>query len=964
MGVSAQTWPLHLLYAMKLFLRAFCALLLTAATARAVPVSLRVVDADNKPVAGANVEYADNTVEKPPAVATAQTAANGTLALDFHGLTGRPGEVEMRIGDRTVLGSARVRDARLGYGVTALFAGENTLMLQAGVRVSGLVKNAAGAPLAGARIQFVSAEKSDADFSNTSIQTGLPLIATTSDAAGRWEIADLPRGYGRFKVRASGFADDGKNFWIDKAETMAPELKLRAAGKVRGRVLDFEGRPLASIYVDLNDYGDAVQSDAQGCFELPSVPVGENTLNFSVSANNPPPPTWTGVSNKITAIIPAKGAVVDIGDVRADEGLLLTGTVVDDVTKAPVAGVKLKLDIWDTMLETDAQGRFEARVQKKFYGLKVQGDYNQKTVVDWSPDDAKKFDVGTIEVERIGATFAGRVTDANGVAVAGARVGWSRTDQFELVTTDGNGKFEIKNLPFKALPISASDGLRFTAATATPGVAIDLKLSPATALPDAEIEKMWEQLKIRRISDVGRYTEAVGARRVFEAARRFDDKTNPTQIGQGLDDYLSDRARSARTPAERADRAREGVELVRRFDAGTWSLGMGEIAMLAAQTDDEELRAFAAKWYDAQKSRVRLPDSPDKLEWYHSALTEQVMSVGAALGRPEAEKYRDIWLGQIDKPHSEYLRQYLPEWGETLWRANPQWFDEIVGSWPAPEQMQALVGALKAELNPAQAKLLLARLEKLASDPAVVAADAQADKSNSMGPISASVEALFQGRTNFARSMALVDAPAALDALDKVQAVIQSGETYEIAAIIAHAAIASGQSEIARRALNFGLLDRDAEGSGALALIARPFDADLSAQLMEIARKNSLGGHSPFEPAGWSDVAAYAFALRDFDAGAGRLLLEDQWSKRQQPNVKYSIPDEAYNHQRLVVSQEKLAWAMSIYDLPRALQWLGEIKDDRNESNNGLDRTRLEILVAALTPPQRRYLLPSVTYFQ
>ena len=945
---------------MKLFLRALCALLLIAATSRAVPVTVRVADADNKPVAGAAVEYADYaemTDEKPNVAQFAKTAADGTIALDLRGVSGRVGEVVFQLNGKTVLGSARVRDAKLGYANVALVAGENTLTLQQTARVAGTIRGANGASLAGAKVTFVGVEKSEKDYANTSSRYGMTPIVATTDAEGRWQMADLPRGYAQFWVGAPGAANEELDFWIDKIEVSAPDLKLRAAGTVRGRILDFNGQPLAAITVYMEDeYGGYTESDDQGRFELLRSPVGETALSFNSSA-----PNWTGISAEITAKVPTQNAVVDIGDVRADEGLLLTGTVVDDVTKAPIAGVKLKLDIWDTMLQTDAQGRFETRVQKKFYGLKVQGDYNQKTVVDWSPDDAKKFDVGTIEVERVGATFSGRVTDANGAAVAGARVGWNRTDQFELVATDANGKFEIKNLPFKALPISASDGLRLGAATAMPGVAIDLKLSPATVLPDAEIEKLWEQLKLRRISDLGRYTEAVGARRVFEAARRFDDKTNPTQIGQGLDDYLSDRARSVRTPIERADIAREGIELVRRFDAGTWSLGMGEIAMLAAQTDDDELRAFAAKWYDAQKSRVRLPDSPDKLEWYHSAFTERVMSVSAALRRPEAEKYRDIWLGQIDKPNSKNLRQDLPEWGETLWRANPQWFDEIVGSWPAPEQMPSLVGALKAEINPAQAKLLLARLEKLASDPAAAAAGNATD---SMGQISESVEALYQGRTNFARSMALVDAPAALDALDKVQAAIQSGETYQIAAIIAHAAIVQGQSEIARRALKFGLSDRDATGSGALALIARPFDADLSAQLMEIARKNSLGGNSPFEPAGWRDVAAYAFALRDFDAGAGRLLLEDQWNKRQQSNVKYSIPDEEYNQQRLVVSQEKLAWAMSIYDLPRALQWLSEIKDERNDWNSGLDRTRLQILVSALTPPERRYLLPGATYFQ
>ncbi len=949
---------------MKLFLCALGALLLTAATSHAVPVTVRVVDANGQAVAGARVEiidYADVTDDKTAVPQTLKTAADGTLKLDLRGVPERENETVFvfRARGQHALGNARVSDPKTGYGILALTAGENALTLQKTVSVAGTIRDAKGAPLPGARVKLLSIEKSEQDSTDRNARYGQAPVVTTTKADGTWEFADLPRGYAQFLVEASGAADDALDFQIADSPTRAPDLKLRDAGIVRGRIVDFQGQPVTSAYAFLdNDYGGGADTDAQGRFELPGVPVGESKLRFSSMA-----PNWTGVSGEYKATIPAKGAIVDIGDVRADEGLLVSGLVVDDVTKAPVAGVKLKLDIWDTILETDAQGRFETRVQKKFYGLKVQGDYNQKTVVDWSPDDAKKFDVGTIEVERLGAMFSGRITDEKGAPLPNVRMGWNNSKtQFDFITPDANGNFKIENLPYKPLQIFVGDGARFLAATATPDTPIELKLPPATApLSDAEIETLWEQLKIRRISDLGRYTEALGARRVFETARRFDAATNPTQIGQGLDDYLSDRAREARTPAEREAVAREGVEWLRRFDVAAWSLGMGEIAMLAAQTEDDELRDWAARWYDAQKTRVRQPDSADKLEWYHGAFTKRVMSVGAALGRDDATAYRDIWLSQIDKPHEQNLRQYLPEWGETLWRANPQWFDEIVGTWPAPEQMRAIVGALQVEENPARAKALLARLEKLATDPAPVAADAAT--SDTMSPISKSVEALYQGRTNFARSMALVDAPAALDALDQVQAVIQSSDVYAVAAIIARAAIAQNQPEIARRALKLGLRDSYTDGSGAptLALIARPFDAELSAQLMEVARKNATPYVAHIDPiGGWRDVATYAIALREFDAGAGRLLLEKSWAELPQT---FTVADAEHLRSQRIVTQEKLAWAMAFYDVPRALQWLGEIKDDRDEWNNGLERTRLAILVAALTPPERRYLLLSATYF-
>ncbi|RYG61535.1 hypothetical protein EON80_23860, partial [bacterium] len=549
--------------------------------------------------------------------------------------------------------------------------------------------------------------------------------------------------------------------------------------------------------------------------------------------------------------------IVDIGDVRADEGLLLSGTVVDDVTQTPIAGVKVKM-FTGAILQTDAQGRFEARVEKPYYGLDVLGDYTEKRVMADGAQNGAKFDVGTIAVERIGATLRGHVTDEKGAPVPNARVGWNSKGQFSSSAPDANGNFEIKGLPFKPLSVSASDGQRLTVATivatATPNTPVALKLAPVTVpLAGADIEKLWNELKIKSVSDLDRYFEALGARRVYDVARRLDANVLPTQIGEGFSDYLRQRAHLARTPAERESVAREGIELLRRINLNGFSNGMAQIAIAAARSDEPELRDFAESWYDAQKTRVKPLNSPDKVEWYDEAQSEWVMQVGAALGRDDATKYRDIWLVQIDKPHLENKNspQYLPEWGKALWSANPQWFDEIVGAWPTPQQMRALNGALSAEANPARAKTLLARLEKLASDPATSAADAA--KSNSMGPISKSVQSLYQGRTNFARSMALVDAPPALDALDQVRKVIQSGEVYEIAAIIARQAIVDGQNEIARRALKLGLRDTHTGwGAPLLASIARPFDADLAAELMVVARQYALSDFWGGGPTGWS----------------------------------------------------------------------------------------------------------------
>ena len=876
---------------MKLWCHALCALILTSVAAHAVPLTPRVVDENGKPVAGAAVEYIDlasATDEPVRASNNARTASDGTLALDLRGIAPGPPTIEIREGNRTVVGGARVRAAGTGYGATLLFAGDNQLVTGAVGSVRGAIRDATGKPLSGAIVKLWSVEKSKDDFSDASATHGLPPIIAVSGVDGAWQIDNLPRGYASFLVSAPNAALDGLKLRLDKAVTVAPDLKLRAAGAVKGRILDFGGRPLKGVAVKLeDDYGDFARSDEDGRFVVPKVPVGTNALEFygSFELSN----VWMGVTDTVKATIPRQGATVDVGEVRADQGLLVSGAVFDAQTKAPIPLLQLSVIGRGMTLTTDAQGRFEARVPKPFWGLSVPTGYEEQGITIDPPDGATEFDMGAILV----------------------------------------------NQPFR---------LRPEAIGAPPVIVDPLVLSQA--------EKAWDALKVEQVYDLNRYLPWVGARRVFEAARRHDAGANPRQIGEGLDNYLAMRARSARTPAQREEVASEGYQLLRPHAVGGWSFGMADIAVLCAHSDDAELREWAGKWYDAQKSRVRKPDSPDKLQWYHIALTERMMQVGAALERPDALTYREIWLHQIDVPNNSSLETARPDWGETLWRADPRWFEEIVGQWPVPQQMLALSGALESETDATQARALLARVEALAKSPQTIAADASRPEKR----IPLRDEFLYEARFNFARSMASVDAPAALDALDDARKVVASDEVFDIAFSIARTAIAQGQTELARRALRLGLLDTSTGGVGApaLAMLARSFDAELAAQLMNKARQNATrdSGDVP----GWSDVAAYAFALREFDADMGLLMLENQWALRQQ------LPDglEAEDSRAgLIVGQEKLAWAMAVYDLPRALQWLSEIKDDRNESNNGIERTRREILASALTPPAERPALLS-----
>ena len=190
-----------------------------------------------------------------------------------------------------------------------------------------------------------------------------------------------------------------------------------------------------------------------------------------------------------------------------------------------------------------------------------------------------------------------------------------------------------------------------------------------------------------------------------------------------------------------------------------------------------------------------------------------------------------------------------------------------------------------------------------------------------------------------------------LAVLEQRRLIVPFSETDEIAAIIARAAIADGRGDIARRALKLGLLNNG--DTATFALIARDFDADLHAQLMEATRKKAQSGYFNIDPPGWRSVTSYTVPFRDLDAGTKRMVIEDRWVKLQgTPDSDY--PNKEYLQHRIFDVQESLAQTMASYDVARALQWLSEIKDDRNQWNNRLASTRISIVVKALTSSAQR----------
>ena len=554
--------------------------------------------------------------------------------------------------------------------------------------------------------------------------------------------------------------------------------------------------------------------------------------------------------------------------------------------------------------------------------------------LDGAPEN-NSWKAADIVMARTDVALTGRVVDDKGGAVAGARVSWGDEPKFASVANDDNGNFTIEGLPDAPINVYASDGPSYTQTAATPGVPAEIALPVANKLSDEELEKLWETVSAGEVPRLWPYFEVLGAPRIFEATKRFDAKRDPSEIG-GLYNYLDILAQRAITPAQREDAASQGVALLRRFPiAQTGGLGAARIAILAARSDDAEVRAWASDWYDAQKQNQSL----DRTHPYYISETLRVATVGALLGRADASDYLSIGLtlaGRVPNPDANY---YIADWGAIVSDGDAQWFEETTSVWSPAQQMLAIVGALENVTDVTRARELLSQLEKLSDDPAILEAEVQELKQHP-NRITTRQNLLNQGRFQFVTRVARLDAAAALEELE---AHVADPDSNDMAFAVARAAIERGQNEIARRALKLG--------SGAtLALLAQPLDPQLAGKMLDEVFQ-SANVESTYAPEdGIHSIAYYALAVRDIDAGRGRLLLEEQWRRQQA-----ITGDDAQGWQHLE-DMHDLAWAMSLYDLPRALQWLGEIRDTRPDAAERADKTRIAILVMALAAPGQRAL--------
>jgi protocatechuate 3,4-dioxygenase beta subunit len=363
--------------------------------------------------------------------------------------------------------------------------------------VAGTVRDREGLPIAGARVQFGTVNRSgnvsswgyaveEETLRGTPVET---FFFARTDAEGKFRFTTAPAGRELiFRVEADGFAGldtasggpKGQHFANPDAPPVAFVLtaEARVNGRVVSRVPDVkvEGLQVWIRGTDRENRGirKNVRTDAKGRFSLRGLPEG----SFLVLADElPDGATWT-----VRAASPVKlrQGMTSAVEIELIEGVLVEGTVVVADTGKPVAGARVivhrpvrsrsGLDRFDAV--TDGEGRYRLRLppgEAELSAAAPQGftapsmlDGLKKVVL---PEGVKSFTGPTLALLRATA-LAGRVVDARGRPVLGAEIiGLCRAGTCvrvggQKVTTDAQGRFRIEHGPDGAFPLSEATALQ------------------------------------------------------------------------------------------------------------------------------------------------------------------------------------------------------------------------------------------------------------------------------------------------------------------------------------------------------------------------------------------------------------------------------------------------------------------------------------------------------------------------
>ncbi|HEX8552963.1 MAG TPA: carboxypeptidase-like regulatory domain-containing protein [Abditibacteriaceae bacterium] len=424
----------------------------------AAPWSLSVVDDKGAPVAKAAIRIAV------------------PMSQDLRLSTDERGRVT---GDLTPLYSQEYLGEALilapGHAPTGLSlqVGENRVALATPRSVQGRVVDADGKPVANVVVELTSVtrhfseetdeEKKSDNSSNIFLsKPDREAFAARTDADGRYEIGGLPqRGLASFVVVDPTRVATAARLNL-KENGPVPDLKLRPAARLRGRVLMPDGTPAVkmSISVFSPEAEDVFsgETDAEGRYTIGGLPAGTVEIYAGDKQQN-----TVAIASEI-AVQTAEGAETIVPDIQME-----TGAVVEITLRAgaPFTGGAFSLR---KVGLPNSLGGIQLLPQNGFLSTRVPaGDYH--LIAGMSPDGwlapaetegkgllvrAVNGETTKLELKLTPAlVLEGTIRDEAGQPVAG--VSLQQYSDGSRAVSDANGGFSLRNLKPGNLLLATDD---------------------------------------------------------------------------------------------------------------------------------------------------------------------------------------------------------------------------------------------------------------------------------------------------------------------------------------------------------------------------------------------------------------------------------------------------------------------------------------------------------------------------
>ncbi|HEY3445492.1 MAG TPA: carboxypeptidase-like regulatory domain-containing protein [Myxococcales bacterium] len=324
---------------------------------------------------------------------------------------------------------------------------EVRLALEATLSISGLVVDAAGRPIADARVTLSSEDRE---------QTGTPrrpsFKSARSAADGSFELRGLEKGSFRVAARKELF----KRGEPESVQAGAKDVRLQLVGMaaLRGQVVDVQGRPVAAFEAN----GEAV-ADPDGRF---AVAIGRSEMMYvTISA--------AGFAPVVRNFPAFEGSDQDIGRIVLTGGRRVTGRVYEVGSKAPIAGARVSVGVEPSAglglgrdrapaggaALTDEAGAFAMQVEEGVARLQVAHPRYKSAGVEVAAG------VASVEVALArGAILRGRVLDREGRPQRALLLASCKGGDRKITEVGADGLFELGGLAGGTwrLNATASDG--------------------------------------------------------------------------------------------------------------------------------------------------------------------------------------------------------------------------------------------------------------------------------------------------------------------------------------------------------------------------------------------------------------------------------------------------------------------------------------------------------------------------